>query len=1208
MSRQKLFAIGLTQVLWLGLVASSIAIGSAPAVAQAANDAADTYVVEQGDRCVELTDVGDGSQSVEEYYGYNEDGTYSSTGTESLQETETSQLFVYRGSEGVTLVFLHDRRGDGEGGGAVTMEMTGLPSDGEWAVQDDYYGNTTDDNWEVGATSSTVDWMWAPNRTDGGAYRGLEHLGDGDRITIDPAFGEESYAAQEEDWPWAGNTSDWAARSDDGLVSLDMSASTTVGPGTCQGSPPAADLTASPNPVSEGEPVTLDASGSSDDGTIVEYQWDLDGDGSPEETTSEATIERTFDDDTTVTVTVQDEDNQNSTASVDLAVEDNTPPVALASANASTVTVGDPIEFDASDSYDDESSVAYEWDFADGANATGPTVVHAYDAAGQYNATVTVTDEAGNQNRTTVPIEVTEPGPTAALDAPDAVGIGEAVTLDASGSTDDVAEYRWTVDGETNTTTTSTLTRQFDEPGTVEASVTVADEQGRTDSASTTIQVRDAETPLAVVDGPNETVVGEAVTLDGRNSSDNAGVTSYEWTFGDGTTATGPVVDHAYDEPGEYTVTLNVTDDAGNYDLANHTVAVEPDPAPTADLVAPAETGVGTTVSLDASGSSDPGGITTYRWDLDGDGTFDNETDSPANAVSFNETGAHTVAVEVVGQDGQRDVAEVTIEVVDAPPTVALTGVDSATAGESVTLSADVDDDRGVDRIEWDLGDGTTATGTTVTHTYGEPGEYTVTVTAVDVAGNAASNETTVTVGSGSDGNDGDSGDSGNQDENDGDNDSGNQGDGGDSTDPDNGDNSADPDDGNTADPDDGGDDNDAPSGGGGGVPPADDDSDSALDTDLGDDSPTVAVNETDAGARVDVSAASGDEPVRAPLDGGPLQSVSITPSGDGSASLVVNRSVDAEAPNGTDAVLAAAGSGNATGVAALEYDFALSASDLSDRGVDADDLTTARLTDGGWESIPATVERDGDEVRVNASVDDPAPVVLAAPAPSLTAADVDVGGDAVVGEPVPVDVTLANEGHANGTGSLRLVADGRAVDSRDVTLAPGERSTVEMTARFSESGERSVSVAGEQVTVDVAANEPDVELASVSVANDTVPAGEDVEITATYVNRGHAAGNATANVTAFGELVAEKHVEVGAGERRNVTVTQSFDAPGTYEVAVDGEQRTVEVVASDAATETPTATEADADADVGGGTPTLVAGGVVLLLVTAAVASRAMG
>ena len=53
---------------------------------------------------------------------------------------------------------------------------------------------------------------------------------------------------------------------------------------------------------------------------------------------------------------------------------------------------------------------------------------------------------------------------------------------------------------------------------------------------------------------------GDAITFDASASSDADGTLSrWRWDFGDGTTAEGPVIDHAYSAPGTYRVTCNVT-------------------------------------------------------------------------------------------------------------------------------------------------------------------------------------------------------------------------------------------------------------------------------------------------------------------------------------------------------------------------------------------------------------------------------------------------------------------------------------------------------------------------------------------------------------------------------------------------------------------------------------------------------------------------
>ena len=64
---------------------------------------------------------------------------------------------------------------------------------------------------------------------------------------------------------------------------------------------------------------------------------------------------------------------------------------------------------------------------------------------------------------------------------------------------------------------------------------------------------------------------GEKVVLDGSRSWSAAGkIERYEWTFTDGTAATGSRVERTYDKPGEYSEVLKVVDARGrvDYDFA----------------------------------------------------------------------------------------------------------------------------------------------------------------------------------------------------------------------------------------------------------------------------------------------------------------------------------------------------------------------------------------------------------------------------------------------------------------------------------------------------------------------------------------------------------------------------------------------------------------------------------------------------------------
>ncbi len=157
--------------------------------------------------------------------------------------------------------------------------------------------------------------------------------------------------------------------------------------------------------------------------------------------------------------------------------------------------------------------------------------------------------------------------------------VKETVIFDASASTPNggvIVNYGWNFgDGNTSTTTNPITTHVYSTFGNYTVTLTVSDSDGKTDSASRVITVRGY--PKATFTySPLHPQVYENTVFNASDSTPNGGyIVSYDWSFGDGSPRkSGAIVTHHYTAPGNYTVTLNVTDSEGKWTTESKTVEV----------------------------------------------------------------------------------------------------------------------------------------------------------------------------------------------------------------------------------------------------------------------------------------------------------------------------------------------------------------------------------------------------------------------------------------------------------------------------------------------------------------------------------------------------------------------------------------------------------------------------------------------------------
>jgi len=299
--------------------------------------------------------------------------------------------------------------------------------------------------------------------------------------------------------------------------------------------------------------------------------------------------------------------------------------------------VGDVVTFDASGSYDPDggSIVSYRWDFGDGSPVVveaDPVTTHAFSAFGSFTVNLTVTDNESQTAVKTLVISVSQHPVASFFFSPTDPLEHEVVTFDASTSSPDggtLVSYEWDFgDGSPRVVEADPIsTHAYNTFGTYSVTLNVTDSEGKWDT----------ETKFVTVEGlpmadffwtPADPLVGQTVNFDGSLSTPDGGVlVSWEWNFGDGTPLVkenDPLTIHIFASAGTFTVTLNVTDSEGRWDMSSKVITI----TPVHTITIPAVTG-GTTDPTSGTYSYPEGyvlPVTAFpdpnyvfdHWDLDG--------------------------------------------------------------------------------------------------------------------------------------------------------------------------------------------------------------------------------------------------------------------------------------------------------------------------------------------------------------------------------------------------------------------------------------------------------------------------------------------------------------------------------------------------------------------------------------------------------------
>ncbi len=484
--------------------------------------------------------------------------------------------------------------------------------------------------------------------------------------------------------------------------------------------------------VSEGESATVEGAFSDPgaDAGDIEIDWD-DGEGPqtyPYAALADPTEQRGFSESRTylddglarLRVTVVDDDGGRSIVRPANVSVENVAPTTTAEGDTieegGTATITGVISDPGSA---DTHTIAIDW--GDGSTVGPPTDApsgptewsrqHVYDAVGTYTVTVTVTDDDGGATTTTTTVEVANVAPSITSLTGDTIDEGGTATVSGE-FTDPTPGDTFTVtidwgegdpvayDYDAGSTGFSETHRYADDDPTgtsvddYEVAVTIADDDGGSDSGTTTVTVGNVDpeitaTGTTVEEGSLAAIGGTLSDVGTRDTF----LLDVDW--GDGTT--GPTQDlaaattdyaaeHVYHDVGTYTVAVTVTDDDTGSASATAEVVVT--------NVAPSITSIaGGAIDEDGTATvsgefTDPGAADTFTVTIDWGEGAPVEYSYPAGSTAFSEThqylddnptgtpaDEYEVVVAIADDDGGSATASATVSVFNVAPTIAVDGL-----------------------------------------------------------------------------------------------------------------------------------------------------------------------------------------------------------------------------------------------------------------------------------------------------------------------------------------------------------------------------------------------------------------------------------------------------------------------------------------------------------------------------------------------------
>ncbi|MFN7160395.1 MAG: PKD domain-containing protein [Candidatus Gracilibacteria bacterium] len=429
------------------------------------------------------------------------------------------------------------------------------------------------------------------------------------------------------------------------------------------------------------------------------------------------------------------------------------------------------VDFDASNTLNGVDIRSLEWDMDnDGTfEAAGAKQSRTFEQIGKYKVAVRAINGEGATSTKIFQVDATDTQLPKAFIEADPIAGTSPLTVELSGAKSTtpqgrIVEYTWDFGDGSATSTGVNADHIYRKAGKYTVKLSIKTDLGTT--ADTTqlisietakgaptarIRVKSDSLPRALDSDSTSVIRGNiplSLTLDGSFSTDPENdIVDWKWDF-DGDKKfdkTGKDASFIYKTPGNFILTLQVTDSAGNSSEATMNVEVNAEDLTAIINADPLAGEAPLAVAFDASGSSySKGSIGSYVWDF-GDGTAPQITGAQITH-EFQSPGNYIVKLTVRTTDGTKTETTQAISVLEEQLLPIFT-VSPESGQAPVTMTFDGSLSKGkIISYRWDFGDGTAANEVKPVHRYNKAGNYDVTLRVQDKNGNVQMTKKSVSV------------------------------------------------------------------------------------------------------------------------------------------------------------------------------------------------------------------------------------------------------------------------------------------------------------------------------------------------------------------------------------------------------------------------------------------------------------------------------